>query len=62
MNNVDENGAVTHPENFDANTTYNEDSNPKTDVQSDSEHANELGQKGDSRSCLLENRNKFGAS
>ena len=49
----------------DANNTYNNDSNPKTDSgysPSDVQHANELEQKGDSRSCLLENRDKFGAS
>ena len=49
----------------DENNTYNNDSNPKTDSgysPSDVQHANELEQKGDSRSCLLENRDKFGAS
>ena len=60
--NAEENGAVTNAENYDANNTYNNDSNPKTDMQRDVEHGDELGQKGDSRSCLLENRNKFGAS
>ena len=43
------------------NIEDNKDLNPKTDSQSEQAN-NELGQKGDSRSCLLENRDEFGAS